>query len=189
MKTFEQMVTLFENANQTFIQRDIGLFKSGVSERTLCGALMLHIHDLILKNDDFVNYYTDVEYNRNKGGRIKNIKKTIQGVDEQVVSITCDLILHSRGNCTEQDNLIAVEMKKSNRPPHEKHADKERLMALTKDSYDDVWSFDGKNLPEYVCRYVLGVYYEINYFRHLIKIEYYRLGQLEKTYEICYQDN
>jgi len=139
MKTFDQMVALFETANRAFIQDDIDLFKSGVSERTLCGALMLHMHNIISKNDNFKNYYTDVEYNRNKGGKIKNIKKTIQGTDEQVVSITCDLILHSRGTCIEQDNLIAVEMKKSNRQPREKRADKERLMALTKDSYDDVW--------------------------------------------------
>lgn len=26
---------------------------------------------------------------------------------------------------------------------------------------DDIWSFDGKALPEHVCRYILGVYYEI----------------------------
>lgn len=186
MKTFEQMTSLFEMANTTFIQKDIDLFISRVSERTLCGALMLHIHDVISKNSEFSNYYTDVEYNRNKHGKLKNIKKTFQGSDYQVITITCDLILHSRGKCVEQDNLIAIEMKKSNRPVHEKNADRERLIALTKDSFDDIWSFDGKSLPEHVCRYLLGVYYEINFSKRLINIEYYRRGKLENTYIISY---
>lgn len=44
----------------------------------------------------------------------------------------------------------------------EKENDKARLVALTKDSYDGVWSFDGKTLPEHVCGYDLGIYYEID---------------------------
>jgi hypothetical protein len=51
-------------------------------------------------------------------------------------------------------------MKKASAPENEKQNDKLRLMALTKDSYDDVWSFDGKTLPEHVCGYTLGIYYE-----------------------------
>lgn len=41
-------------------------------------------------------------------------------------------------------------------------------------------------LPEYVCRYVLGVYYEIVSSKRKILIEYYRQGYLEDTYEINY---
>ncbi len=63
-------------------------------------------------------------------------------------------------------------MKKSNRPTYEKESDRVRLMALTKDSYDDIWSFDGKTLPENVCRYALGIYYEINPSRRTIDLEY-----------------
>ena len=47
--------------------------------------------------------------------------------------------------------------------------------------FDDVWSFGGKALPEHVCRYVLGVYYEINYKRKSIRIEYYRKGRMVKS--------
>ena len=59
-------------------------------------------------------------------------------------------------------------------------------MALTKDSYDGVWSFDGRTLPEYVCRYILGVYYEIKYSERRILLEYYHRGLLEKTTVLHY---
>lgn len=72
-------------------------------------------------------------------------------------------------------------MKKSNAPSAEKQKDRERLIALTKDSFDDVWAWD-HNLPEHVCRYVLGVYYEINYRQKEIYIEYYRRGELVRSY-------
>lgn len=183
MKTYEEIVNLFESANTVFLSTDQSLFLNNVSERTFCGALMLHIHDIIKQNGSFTGYYADVEYNRNKGG-IKTICKTIRGAEEQVIPINCDLILHSRGENTEQDNLLAIEMKKSSRPEQEKERDKERLIALTKDSFDDVWAWDGHNLPEHVCRYVLGVYYELDYRRKEIRIEYYKRGRQETQYTL-----
>mgnify|MGYP003373739690 FL=1 len=65
----------------------------------------------------------------------------------------------------------------------EKENDKARLVALTKDSYDGVWSFDGKTLPEHVCGYDLGIYYEIDPKNYLIYIEYYVKGKKVRTYE------
>ena len=182
MKTYAEMVALFENANHVFLQDEQSLFNTEVAERTLCGALMLHIHDIIKGNDSYTGYYTDVEYNRNQGG-IKTIRKTIQDIHEEIIPVNCDLILHSRGEIVEQDNLIAIEMKKSNASAREKLKDRERLIALTKDSFNDVWAWDN-NFPEHVCRYVLGVYYEINYRRKLISIEYYRTGQLVHSYTL-----
>ena len=41
------------------------------------------------------------------------------------------------------------EMKKSNGSRSGKEKDRERLRALTRQSYDDIWSFNGKYLPEY----------------------------------------
>lgn len=79
--------------------------------------------------------------------------------------------------------MIAIEMKKSNASAREKQKDRERLIALTKDSFNDVWAWDN-NFPEHVCWYVLGVYYEINYRRNLISIEYYRTGQLAHSYSL-----
>ena len=84
----------------------------------------------------------------------------------------------------EQDNLIAIEMKKATAPRADKEKDRERLIALTKDSFDDVWSFGGKALPEHVCRYVLGVYYEINYKQKSILIEYYRKGCMVESQSV-----
>ena len=56
-------------------------------------------------------YKVDVEYNRNDGA----LKTAIVGENSVIKSIVCDLILHSRGRIPRQDNLIALEMKKSYR--------------------------------------------------------------------------
>ena len=181
MKTYKELINIFEQANKNFLIKDRSLLYTQVSERTLCGALMLHINDIIKKDNSFNGYYVDVEYNRNKGA-IKTIQKTIRDIQEKILRVTCDLILHSRGENLEQDNLIAVEMKKSTQAKAHKQQDRERLMAMTKDTFDDVWSYDGKTLPEHVCRYVLGVYYEINYNRRQILLEYYRKGKKEEQH-------
>lgn len=183
MKTYDKMVDLFEKSNERFLERDRSLFISQVSERTLCGALMLHIDRILHDDRNLVGYYVDVEYNRNAGA-IKTICKTIKGPDMKVIRINCDLIVHSRGEIAKQDNLIAIEMKKSTASKTCKDNDKERLIALTKDTFDDIWSFDGKSLPEHVCRYLLGVYYEIDFGRKLIYVEYYRKGSRVKKYTV-----
>lgn len=58
MKTYEELVTIFENANRAFLLAERSLFRTKVAERTLCGALMLHIHDTIKEDDS----YTGVLY-------------------------------------------------------------------------------------------------------------------------------
>ena len=68
-------------------------------------------------------------------------------------------------------------MKKSNRPQSEKNSDRERLMALTKDSYDGVWSYDGKTHPEHVCGYILGFYMEVEQAERKCFFETYHKGQ------------
>jgi hypothetical protein len=60
--------------------------------------------------------------------------KTILDEHMEEVAVTCDLILHSRGEIASRDNLIAIEMKKSDRPREEKEKDRVRLRALTKPS-------------------------------------------------------
>ncbi len=150
---------------------------SNVAERSLYSTLAQCLY-LEIRHSKYSRYYVDVEYNRNNG-RVK----TICNDDLKVVTIMCDLIVHSRGEIVEKDNLIALEMKKSYRPMKEKENDKARLVALTKDSYDGVWSFDGKTLPEHVCGYDLGGYYEIDSKNCLIDIEYYVKGKKVRTYE------
>ena len=176
MKTYEELKLFFLEANELFLKQDIDLFDSKVAERALCGALMNHFNNLMVKHGGYDGYFTDVEYNRNRGN-IKTVKKTIKGQRDQIISVTCDLIMHSRGKNIAQDNLIAIGMKKSNASAEEKQSDKERLMALTKDTFDDVWSFDGTTLPQHVCRYIIGIYYEINFTTRKIYLEYYKQGE------------
>lgn len=173
-----ELKQIFLKANKRLLKNDLELFLNQVSERTLCGALKQHL-DFYIHKTNYRDYYVDVKYNRNKNGKIKTCCPFDEDGIPTPVTINCDLIVHSRGNNIEQDNLIAVEMKKSNRPKKEKNDDRRRLIALTKDSYDDVWSYDGVTFPEHVCRYKLGVYYEINYRRGSILLEYYYRGKLQ----------
>ena len=172
LDVYRELVKLFENANKIMLRSDRDLIQRDVSERTICANLMLHLHRSLWRTP-FRLYHVDVEYNRNKDGRVK----TIIDQDAIVTNITCDLIVHSRGKCKTQDNLIALEMKKSRRKKSEKQKDKHRLIALTKDGYS-TWSYDGVTLPEHVCRYILGIYYEIDLEKRCIYLEYYRHGEL-----------
>lgn len=172
MGVYEDLVTIFESANKKLIKKDIDLIKRKTSERTICGALMMHLKSSVW-GTPFSAYNIDVEYNRNRDG----IVKTILDNDMVVTNITCDLIVHSRGAFIEQDNLIALEMKKASRTEEEKTKDKNRLVALTKSEYD-TWSYDGKTFPEHVCRYILGIYYEISLNFKQVYLEYYRQGEV-----------
>ena len=186
MKSYDELKELFLIANQSFLEDAKELLVNKASERALCGALLLHLNRQMLRSDGFDGYYTDIEYNRNRGNQNRNNTrepiKTIRHENGQIDNITCDLIMHSRGTILEQDNLIAIEMKKSNRSPKEKVADKNRLKALTKDTFHPYWEYDGETLPVHVCRYVIGIYYEINFKKSCIALEFYRQGDfIEKT--------
>ncbi|PKV52227.1 hypothetical protein ATE84_4334 [Aquimarina sp. MAR_2010_214] len=153
----EFLLIFFNEAKAKFFQKEKRNILSGVSERNLCGRLSIYLETLLEKYE-LENYYSDPEYNRKQNERVK----TILDENMEVVTINCDLIVHSRGERMDSDNLIAIEMKKSNRPEAEKISDKLRLRALTKASYDGIWSYDGKAHPEHVCGYQLGIYIEIN---------------------------
>jgi len=173
-----EMIVVFEGANEGFLGAETKSILDGLSERNLCGSLKDHFQRAILQTR-YCTYYVDVEYNRNDG----KLKTIING-QLGPISITCDLILHSRGQIVSQDNLIAVEMKRNTHSKEEKDKDKLRLKCLTKDSFDDVWSFDGKVLPEHVCRYILGVYYELNADKREVSVKYYAKGKLLKEYPV-----
>ena len=49
------------------------------------------------------------------------------------------------------------------------------MIALTKNN-DGVWSADGITLPEHVCGYALGIYFEVNRRRNEILLEFYKFG-------------
>lgn len=167
---------IFTKANKDFLLKDYDLLESDVAETALCGALKSRM-EKFLDKDKIYDYYVDLEYNRNNG----NIK-TIIDEELAIIKIKCDFILHSRGHNPKQDNLLALEMKKSYRSQEEKDTDRKRLIALTKSTYDnDVWSYDGKTFPEHVCRYIIGIYYEIDWENKKIIIEYYKGGQLAES--------
>jgi len=169
---------LFIKSSKQFLKSETDLIMSGVSERCLCGAFMLIIRKY-LDEFNFKNYYSDIEYNRNFDRQIK----TIIDDNSQIINITCDLIIHSRGQIPKLDNLIAIEMKRDNSPETEKNRDRVRLKALTKlTNYTNTYSVDGRELPKHVCGYLLGVFYEISLNNRNIKIEYYSEGKLYKEY-------
>lgn len=168
----EQLLNnIFQEANDLFLQYEIDNILHDVNERNLCGRLVIYLNDKV-REYNFNGYYVDPEYNRKQNGQLK----TILDDEFNIVNINCDIIVHSRGNNIPADNLIAIEMKKSNRPEEEKISDKKRLRALTKDSYDNIWSNDGVTLPEHVCGYVLGFYIELNIKTRQCLIERYRKG-------------
>lgn len=168
------LLEFFNEGKSKFFLKEKRNITSGISERNLCGRLSIYL-ELLLGKYNLDGYYADTEYNRKQNDRVK----TILDKNMEVVTINCDLIIHSRGEKMEADNLIAVEMKKSTRPEDEKLSDKLRLRALTKSSYDDVWSYDGKAHPEHVCGYQLGIYIELDIENENYKIEGFISGEKE----------
>lgn len=170
-------IAFFEAANNRFVTGNLELFSDNLSERTMCGCLSQILYE-DLKGTSYSDYYVDVEYNRNDG----KIKTILDG-NLKIVTINCDLIIHSRRKNLYKDNLLALEMKKSERAEEDKKNDRERLVALTKTSYDDTYTVNGTTLPEHVCGYSLGIYYEINLRSNKILIEYYKVGKLHQKNE------
>ena len=169
----ERLFELFNEANEQLFQTDLDNILMGVNERNLCGCLASYIGNLQDKYG-LNEYYADTEYNRKQNGEIKTI---LDGNMEEV-RINCDLILHSRGESVIEDNMLAIEMKKSDRPEDHKLSDKIRLRALTKNSFDDIWSNDGETHPEHVCGYELGIYMEIDINNREMILEGYASGNM-----------
>lgn len=163
---------IFDESINLFFDNETQGVLDNVNERSSCGRMSIYLQHVAHKNG-LLDYFADTEYNRKQNGEVK----TILDGQMKVVPINCDLLLHSRGKIVAQDNLIAVEVKKHDAPVSEKSKDRERLRALTKASYDDIWSADGVPLPEHVCGYVLGVYMELNRIKRSCLFEYYETGR------------
>jgi hypothetical protein len=167
----EQLRHILERSLTEFLEREAATLLDGVSERSSCCRLAIYMERIVLEAG-LTGYIADTEYNRKLGGQVK----TILDGNLKVMAITADLILHSRGAVAE-DNLIAIEMKKADRPDREKESDRERLRALTKSRSDEIWPFDGKTTPEHVCGYRLGAYIELNNRTRKASIEYFIGGE------------
>jgi hypothetical protein len=162
---------VFQESFTQFLERERENIANNAAERNLCARWAIYLQ-AVADRHGLKGYLADAEYDRNLGE-----VKTILDDRAQVVVIVCDLLLHSRGGFREKDNLIAIEMKKTRRPKAEKERDRIRLRALTKDSYDDIWSNDGKTLPEHVCGYDLGYLVELDPRSRSYSIEQYRKGK------------
>lgn len=166
---------LFDDALRAFLQREGGSLLADVSERNTCGRLAYFV-ERQLEQEGVSGYYADVEYNRKQRGKVK----TVINNELVVVSITADLIVHSRGElAAPHDNLIAVEAKKASRPAREKDDDKARLVAMTSEPYNGVWNYEDGH-PEHVCGYAVGIFLEIRREQHELLLEYFKRGQKTK---------
>ncbi len=174
MSDLDKLIEIVEKTSDIFLSQHKNFILSGVSERSWYTPIAITLTDLIKKNS-INGYYVDTEYNRNFDGKLKTVYDDATLI---VIPITCDIIVHSRGENINKDNLICIEMKKSNAKIKDKLTDKRRLQLLTKKSFDNVWSADGKCFPEHVCGYELGVYYEIDIKRQKAHLEYYKEGNM-----------
>lgn len=174
MPTIAQAVieSVFDASLKSFLTQELQEILEGVNERSNCARWAMYL-EMAARDRGLTDYIADAEYNRKQDGKIKTI------LDEHyvVVTINCDLVLHSRGANIAEDNLIAIEVKKSERPEGEKESDRKRLRALTKESFDDTWNNDGTMPPEHVCGYRLGVFVELDRVRRLCIVERYRSGE------------
>ena len=173
----QELNTLLRAALTQFVQREGKYALTTVSERSLCARLAKILENLA-KNFGLIGYYADVENNRKQQGEVK----TILDDNEEVICVTCDLILHSRGAIVTRDNLLAIEMKKHDRPSEEKEKDRLRLRALTKPIKQGeqtcVWPWDGGPSPKHVCGYELGAYIELDLVnKKTMTTEYFMQGE------------
>lgn len=174
---------IFITALDEYLAREGASLLEDVSERHTCGRLALYV-ERQFESIGLKGFFADVEYNRKQNGEVK----TIINQHARIIQITPDLIVHTRGERPyPHDNLIAVEVKKSNRPQNEKDADRDRLIAMTMNlnRVGRVNRHDGH--PEHVCGYKAGVYVEIDIGQRKLHLEIYRWGRLH--YEITRQIN
>lgn len=166
------------SAISDFLREELSNILDDVAERNLCARLAMHFENH-MKREHLKGYYADPEYNRKQGGEVKTI---ICG-EHEVIQITCDLIIHSRGKIMGRDNLIAIEMAKPNKSSQEIRDDKNRLRALTKTSFNDTWSNDGRTHPEHVCGYMSGLFLMIDRRSRDASLESYREGEIYGSVE------
>jgi hypothetical protein len=158
---------LFYEALDEFLAHEYALVRKNIHEQALCGRLARYV-EVAKDKRGLHQYYVDVEYDRH-GDRRKTIYNARTG---QPINIVCDLLLHSRGE-QDEDNLMAVEMKKSSGKAKDKQTDRERLQALTTARPADT--------PEHVWDYKLGYYLEVEIRNATVLVEEYREGNMTQS--------
>lgn len=161
----------FDRAYRRFLRNEEKNILSDVSERNLCSHLACELK-LEINNPRWPRYYVDTEYNRMQNGR----KKVFLNGQMEFITITCDIIIHSRGEITEKDNLVAIEMKKNKNSEPSKNEDRIRLQALTK-------PWGETYLPDSVCGYTLGLFIVIDCKTNTSTVEEYVEGNLIRIHD------
>ena len=156
---------LFWAANSAFLENHVILLNRELSERCLCGALMCELNKQLEKRN-YNNYYADVEFNRDESDNIDYIKK-LANDEGSIKKIFPDIIVHSRAQL-EPDNLLVFEMKRCSADKTNRYSDRSRLMKMTK-LYG--------NETEYSYGNLLGIYYEIEFYKRQILVEVYQDGE------------
>lgn len=136
------LINLLKKAICILFDVDYENIRLGVTERNVCARLAHHLENLMREYDYnrkrklFKKNYVDVEYNRlvDINGNIQ--KKSIIYPRGHKETIICDLLVHSRGKVQKQDNLLALEMKKSNNEDSV-DSDQNRLICLISPAPDD----------------------------------------------------
>lgn len=173
----ETLDLVLEQSISDFFKMEAEAILDQVSERNNCQRFSIYLerraHDAGL-----TGYRADAEYNRQSGG---NRKRILIGNAEEAF-IHSDLILHSRGSIPDQDNLIAIEMKKADRPDHEKQSDRRRLCAMTGPA--DKALDEQQTVRPYVCGYLIGMYIELDAHQGIANIERYENGKQAQVYSI-----
>lgn len=103
-------------------EKDYFNIRIGVSERNICARLAYHMETIMHENDNFRDYFADVEYNRKNDGTIKHS----EGYKKVSLLMVSDLIVHKRNA---DNNLLAVEMKRWNNYDKRKE-DRDRLKSV-----------------------------------------------------------
>lgn len=180
----EALRAIFRDALATFCEDAVGNILHGVTERNLCQRLAIPLEH-VARNNGFASYRADVEYNRNNDGHLKT---AVSPERNEVVTITCDLILHSRGERV-QDNLIAIEMKRSTHRASHMAKDRYRLVALTRRPFEDVWPEplldEAKGVQidiRHVCDYEVGYLVVLHAAKRIFSIEEYAGGEMVGSY-------
>ncbi len=162
---------LFTSAFESMMAAEAEHVLSGVSEQNVCGRLAFYL-ERAKPEFGFGAYIVDTEYNRKQNRRVK----TIIDHRSRVIRIRADIIVHTRGKVVKGDNLIAVEMKKSGASATAIQRDRDRLRAMTKSSYDGVWSVGDGTHPEHVCGYEAGFLVMLDLERKCVRIERFAQG-------------
>lgn len=145
---------LLENALEEFYAKEQRNLELDIHEIAHGHRLALYFEKQIREYDEvhqeklFENYYVDIEFNRTEGGAVKTVV-----YNGELHETRCDILLHSKGNVPDRENLLIIELKKEH---------------STNKEQEDIWEINRMVSPREegapdaaICNTLLGVYLKI----------------------------